>query len=68
MGMVTRELGIRSIWIDALCRFQAQDHPDSRDDWMREAGGMRDVYRGAVVTIDESKRELEAILLAAVGR
>ncbi|KAI1803932.1 HET-domain-containing protein [Daldinia bambusicola] len=39
-------LGIRYIWIDALCIIQ-----DSKEDWAQEASRMRDVYRGAVVTI-----------------
>ncbi|KAK4499163.1 hypothetical protein PRZ48_009675 [Zasmidium cellare] len=49
---VTRQLRIPYIWIDALCIFQDQERQDSKDDWAREAGRMRDVYRGAVVTIE----------------
>ncbi|OCL02546.1 HET-domain-containing protein [Glonium stellatum] len=40
------KLKIRYIWIDAVCIMQ-----DSPDDWAREAAKMRDVYKGAVVTI-----------------
>lgn len=43
---VTRSLGIRYIWIDALCILQ-----DSREDWAAEASRMGDVYQGAKVTI-----------------
>ncbi|KAJ3577705.1 hypothetical protein NPX13_g2863 [Xylaria arbuscula] len=44
--IITRALGIRYIWIDALCIFQ-----DSDQDWAQEAGRMRTVYQGAVVTL-----------------
>lgn len=50
--IVTRQIGVRYLWIDALCIFQDQDRPESKADWAREAGRMRDVYRGAVVTIE----------------
>jgi len=45
---VTRDLGIRFLWVDALCIIQ-----DSRKgkDWHREASKMRDVYSNAFVTI-----------------
>ncbi|KAI1474743.1 HET-domain-containing protein [Daldinia eschscholtzii] len=43
---IAKALGIRYIWIDALCIIQ-----DSDEDWTREASRMREVYRGAVVTI-----------------
>lgn len=36
---VTRGLGIRYLWIDALCIIQ-----DDAEDWAREAGNMADVY------------------------
>ncbi|KAK6609138.1 heterokaryon incompatibility protein [Botrytis cinerea] len=44
--LTTRELGLKYVWIDALCIRQ-----DSADDWKAEAGRMRDVYAGATVTI-----------------
>ncbi|KAF1998634.1 HET-domain-containing protein [Amniculicola lignicola CBS 123094] len=44
--VVTHHLGLRYLWIDALCIQQ-----DSTEDWNREAMKMRDVYKGAVVTI-----------------
>ncbi len=44
--LITRALGIRYIWIDALCIFQ-----DSDQDWAQEASRMRAVYQGAVVTL-----------------
>jgi hypothetical protein len=50
--LVTRELGIAYLWVDGVCIFQDQERQESKDDWAREAGRMRDVYRGAVVTIE----------------
>lgn len=49
---VTRELGIPYIWIDALCIFQDQERQEAKEDWAREAGRMRSVYRGAAITIE----------------
>ncbi|KAI1098272.1 HET-domain-containing protein [Jackrogersella minutella] len=43
---ITRALGIRYVWIDALCIIQ-----DSKADWFREAGKMSTVYAGATVVI-----------------
>ncbi|KAI1371390.1 HET-domain-containing protein [Hypoxylon crocopeplum] len=43
---VARALGIRYLWIDALCIIQ-----DSKADWFREAGRMSSVYSGASVVI-----------------
>jgi hypothetical protein len=43
---VTRSLGIRYLWIDALCIIQ-----DSDEDWQAEAAKMMNVYRNAYVTI-----------------
>lgn len=37
--LITRELGLKYVWIDALCIRQ-----ESKDDWRAEAGRMRDVY------------------------
>ncbi|KAI9641245.1 hypothetical protein NHQ30_010045 [Ciborinia camelliae] len=44
--LTTRQLGLKYVWIDALCIRQ-----DSKDDWKTEAGRMRDVYAGATITI-----------------
>lgn len=44
---VTRELGIRYLWVDALCIIQ--DSPN--DDWPREAAQMPEIYKNAMVTI-----------------
>lgn len=52
--IVARHIGVRYLWIDALCIFQDQDRPESKADWAREAGRMRDVYRGAIVTIESA--------------
>ena len=43
---ITRQLGFRYIWIDALCIIQ-----DSEDDWKEQAAAMANVYGGAFVTI-----------------
>ena len=37
---VTRSLGVRYLWIDALCIVQ-----DSEEDWMSEAGKMADIFK-----------------------
>jgi hypothetical protein len=43
---VTRELGIRYVWIDSLCIIQ-----DDESDWEREAAKMASIFRFAYVTI-----------------
>ncbi|ROW16525.1 hypothetical protein VPNG_02833 [Cytospora leucostoma] len=43
--LVTIELGIQYLWVDALCIIQ-----DSPGDWNREAPKMYDVYQGCSVT------------------
>ncbi|OTB18675.1 hypothetical protein K445DRAFT_19277 [Daldinia sp. EC12] len=43
---VTRALGLKYLWIDALCIIQ-----DSKSDWGQEAGRMYSVYAGASVVI-----------------
>jgi hypothetical protein len=43
---VTRRLGIRYFWVDALCIIQ-----DSPEDWEAESMRMADVYGGAFLTI-----------------
>ncbi|KAI1389007.1 HET-domain-containing protein [Hypoxylon trugodes] len=43
---VTQALGIRYLWVDALCIIQ-----DDRQDWARESTRMSHVYRNATVTI-----------------
>lgn len=43
---VTRSLGIRYLWIDALCIIQ-----DDSDDWGREAGRMYQIFYNSFVTI-----------------
>lgn len=44
--VITRSLGVKYLWIDALCIFQ-----DSWVDWTTEAAKMGDIYRFALVTI-----------------
>ena len=43
---ITRNLGLRYIWIDSLCIIQ-----DSKEDWEHEAARMADVYKNSYVTI-----------------
>ncbi|KAN0099845.1 Heterokaryon incompatibility protein (HET) domain containing protein [Hyaloscypha variabilis] len=43
---ITRQLGIKYLWIDALCIIQ-----DSTSDWEIESKKMGDVYRNALITI-----------------
>lgn len=43
---ITRGLGIRYLWIDALCIVQ-----DDPSDWEREAANMAEVYENAYITI-----------------
>ncbi|GAB1312711.1 Heterokaryon incompatibility domain-containing protein [Madurella fahalii] len=53
---VTRGLGIRYLWIDALCIIQ-----DDEADWVREAATMCDVYWNTVcrLAVTDSKRPTE---------
>ena len=44
---ISKKLNVRYLWIDALCIFQ-----DSKEDFAAECSKMRDIYRGAVVTIN----------------
>jgi Heterokaryon incompatibility protein (HET) len=43
---VTRRLGLRYLWIDALCIIQ-----DSKRDWEKESEKMSEVYHNATITI-----------------
>ncbi|KAF2143460.1 uncharacterized protein K452DRAFT_350467 [Aplosporella prunicola CBS 121167] len=43
---LTEELGIKYLWIDALCIIQ-----DSREDWETESVNMSNIYENAYVTI-----------------
>lgn len=47
---ITRQFGIRYLWVDALCILQGKD-ATARKDWQRECGKMADVYSGALLTI-----------------
>lgn len=47
---VTREIGLRYLWVDALCIFQGQD-AKAINDWNIEVAKMDNVYRNAFVTI-----------------
>lgn len=43
---ITRDLGLRHLWIDSLCVVQ-----DNFDDWNAEASSMADVYGNAQLTL-----------------
>jgi hypothetical protein len=43
---ITRQLGLKFIWIDSLCIVQ-----DDLDDWTREAASMANIYESAEITI-----------------
>ena len=49
----TRDLGIRYLWIDALCILQSEYRGDAEAeaDWQRESVRMNDVYGGAYLTL-----------------
>lgn len=47
---VSRQIGLRYLWVDALCIIQGQD-PQAINDWNAEVGRMGTVYRNAYVTI-----------------
>jgi hypothetical protein len=49
---LSRELGIRYLWIDALCIIQ-----DDETDWRKEAALMKDVYANAYLTVAASSIE-----------
>jgi hypothetical protein len=42
----TKEMGVRFLWIDALCIIQ-----DDREDWATEAAKMASIYENAILTI-----------------
>jgi hypothetical protein len=50
--VVTRAMGIRFLWIDALCILQ-----DDKDDWKREAATMCTVYQKAAFTITAARAD-----------
>jgi hypothetical protein len=47
---VTRRLGLRYIWVDALCIVQDDDKEQ-----MRELGKMSEIYKGAFITISAAR-------------
>lgn len=44
--IVTRMLGIRYLWIDALCILQ-----DDQDDWLKESSQMGSIFKNSLTTI-----------------
>ncbi|CAG9989233.1 unnamed protein product [Clonostachys byssicola] len=51
---VTRKLGIRYLWVDALCIIQARHSDDSTSDWPVEATKMGQYYENATCTLAAS--------------
>jgi hypothetical protein len=47
---ITRGLGIRYLWVDALCIFQGQS-VEARDDWSRQSVQMDTIYSQAAVVL-----------------
>jgi hypothetical protein len=43
---MTRQLGVRYLWIDSLCIIQ-----DNAEDWNIEAANMGNIYKNAYVTL-----------------
>lgn len=51
---ITKALGIRYLWVDAICIVQAHSSPpayDELEDWRREAPKMGQYYQNAALTI-----------------
>lgn len=48
--VITRRLGIRYLWVDALCILQGSD-TQAKADWERESSKMADIYGSAFLTI-----------------
>ncbi|PMD19341.1 heterokaryon incompatibility, partial [Hyaloscypha hepaticicola] len=44
--LITRDLGVRYLWIDSLCIIQ-----DSDEDWEQEAARMSEVYANGYVML-----------------
>lgn len=48
--VISRRLGIRYLWVDALCILQGSD-AEAKADWERESSRMADIYGSAFLTI-----------------
>jgi hypothetical protein len=53
---LTRQLGIRYLWVDALCILQGSDET-ARADWRRESSKMKEIYGNAFLTIVAAEHE-----------
>lgn len=47
---ITRRLGVKYLWVDALCILQGKNS-EAVDDWTTESTRMQQIYGGALVTI-----------------
>lgn len=54
--LLTRELGINYLWVDALCIVQ-----DSEEDWQQESTKMASIYANAIITIASVSSKSAAI-------
>lgn len=59
---ITRGLGLRYIWVDALCILQ-----DDQDEWNHEAGSMHDIFEGSHLTLLAAEADSAAGGLFAQG-
>ncbi|KAE9380899.1 HET-domain-containing protein [Stipitochalara longipes BDJ] len=57
--LITRKLGYRYLWIDSLCIIQ-----DNKEDWVREASNMGNIYKHCVfmISADYCRDSQESIL------
>jgi hypothetical protein len=60
---ITRELGMRYLWIDALCIIQ-----DCADDWKTEAAKMASIYAGAPVMISALEADSSTVGILKLER
>ncbi|KAM0254728.1 hypothetical protein ACHAQJ_006510 [Trichoderma viride] len=54
---ISKQLGIRHLWVDAICIIQAHSVPpqsDELEDWRREAPNMSQYYSNAILTLAAS--------------
>lgn len=54
--VLTRELGIEYLWVDALCIIQ-----DSKEDWEQESTKMASLYANAIITIASVSTDSAAV-------
>lgn len=50
-ALITRAVGVRYLWIDALCIIQ-----DDQDDWATESSKMADIYHGSKLSVTANEQ------------